>query len=1141
MRNGARERLRTIFVCAGVERNPYYHADMRSIAVVSAWVLSAIYLSCFAQTLPSTAAQPAANAYRNEAMVFERYETTYRMNADGTGERDFHVRMRVQSEGAAQQFGVLSFSYASANETPQITLVRVHKADGTTVDTPASDAIDMSADVTREAPLYSDLKEKHLPVRSLSPGDTLEYEVDTKINKAETPGQFWGADHFTAPGSLIVLAEVLTLDVPADKYVQVWSPNHKPEVTEQNGRKIYSWTVSQLVTAPKKTADDAESPPAPKDPDEDADGRKLPSVAWTTFHSWAEVGDWYRGLALAQSEPNDQLRAKASELVASAKTPEDQVRAIYQYVSGKTRYVGIDFGIGRYKPHAAAEVMADQYGDCKDKDTLLEALLHAKGFSTASALIGAGIAPVPDVPSPAVFNHVITTVNLPSGRIWLDSTPLGAPYQYLSAVIRDQKALVVPQSAPAELVATPADAPYPFSARFEAEGALDAEGKMTAKMTVTYRDDDEVDVRAAARSIAPADWDKASQYLSAAMGFGGTTSNTQFRNADDSAVPLVMTYDYARHPFGDWDDKLIIPLFPALEFTALDSDATAPEEDIQLGARRTLTAISRIQLPDGFRPDLPDPIHVKTDFATFDKTYRYEGSKIIAERDITVLKSKVPKADWKKYQSFTKDISLNQEAWIRLMQTPKTKVIAIPKPDASAPSEVISKDGNTVVVKLHPAPDESKADNTPPAEVPADASADDLMKLAMQHMMARDWGGTKEILDKVKAKNQNEKNLWAAYGSIAEDEDHDFEQAKTDFRKELSLNPDSQMAVFMLADVQQRGGDSVGARQTLDQFIDHHTADLRLFQYLVQLETKADDYDAALKTLEKAADENPDNRGIQLQISDALIHLHRNDEAVAAAKSVLDGTDDPGLLNDAAYMLSEAGTDLALAEDTSRKSITKLEEASATVTTDQVNSAAFGRANLLIASWDTLGWILFKEGKLDQAKPLLSAAWNASLRAEIGDHLGQVDEALGQKDEAATAYGFARTACNSNTPQDVHAHIVESLQRLNVAGAKEKTGTGTQALQDLRTYKVAKPAGTSGWGTFRLEITTAGVIESQQMSGESHISGVKSALDKMKFSELLPPDSKAHLLRSAVVSCSMGPTCDVVLVPDGGLQTEQQQ
>jgi hypothetical protein len=43
----------------------------------------------------------------------------------------------------------------------------------------------------------------------------------------------------------------------------------------------------------------------------------------------------------------------------------------------------------------------------------------------------------------------------------------------------------------------------------------------------------------------------------------------------------------------------------------------------------------------------------------------------------------------------------------------------------------------------------------------------------------------------------------------------------------------------------------------------------------------------------------------------------------------------------------------------------------------------------------------------------------------------------------------------------------------------------------------------------------------------------------MKFPELLPPASKAHLLRSAVVSCSEASDkkCDIVLVPDGNLQT----
>jgi hypothetical protein len=162
---------------------------MRHLVLLFA-VLPAIAI---AQTPGKT---PAPDPFHNEALVFERSETTIRMHADGTGEREAHVLLRVQSEGAARQFGVLSFSYAAASETPTITLVRVHKTDGSTVDTPAADAIDMPAAVTREAPLYSDLKEKHVPVRSLSPGDTLEYQVHTAIDKSRSSRPILGSPAF---------------------------------------------------------------------------------------------------------------------------------------------------------------------------------------------------------------------------------------------------------------------------------------------------------------------------------------------------------------------------------------------------------------------------------------------------------------------------------------------------------------------------------------------------------------------------------------------------------------------------------------------------------------------------------------------------------------------------------------------------------------------------------------------------------------------------------------------------------------------------------------------------------------------------------------------------------------------------------
>src|SRR5712671_5916132 len=85
--------------------------------------------------------------------------------------------------------------------------------------------------------------------------------------------------------------------------------------------------------------------------------------------------------------PTAEVRAKTDEVVRGAKTEMEKVRAICEYVVRNVRYVSLSFGAGRYQPHAAAEVLANQYGDCKDKHTLFASLLNALGIKAYPALI----------------------------------------------------------------------------------------------------------------------------------------------------------------------------------------------------------------------------------------------------------------------------------------------------------------------------------------------------------------------------------------------------------------------------------------------------------------------------------------------------------------------------------------------------------------------------------------------------------------------------------------------------------------------------------------------------------------------------------------------------------------------------------
>ena len=584
--------------------------------------------------------------------MVEKAETVYRYEADSTGEKDVLKRLRVQSEAGARQFSVLSLAYASANESPQIESVVVYHPDGTTTETPATDAMAMPAAVTQQAPLYSDLKQLQIPVRGLRAGDMLEYRVRVQRKNPEAPSQFW--DSYRFEKNAVTLSETVTLNVPAGKYVQVWSPDRKPAITEKDGRREYVWIGSQLKPTSSKPKTEAFAPPTEIKPD----------VAWTTFHSWAEVGEWYRALAGPRTVPTDAIRAQAEDITRDAKSPSDQVQALYSFVSTHIRYVGIDFGIGRYQPHMPAEVLANQYGDCKDKDTLLEALLHAKGFATAPALIGSGLALVPELPSPASFNHVITTVLMPGGRIWMDSTPGVAPFQLLVSTMRDKQALVIPASGSADLERTPAETPYPFVDSFEATATLDSSGNLNGKVKISYHSDMEILMRLIGQSLAPAQWDQGTQEIANMLGFSGTTSNSNFGRADDTSQPMVVNYDYTRKSYGDWDNLRIVPLFPSLTLPV--APEKQPESEIELGALRTENVFSRIQLPAGYSAQLPDAVHTKTDFATCNVTYKLENGEFTAQRTLVVLQSRLPAAAWEQYQKFIKDISVVNLEWVQL-------------------------------------------------------------------------------------------------------------------------------------------------------------------------------------------------------------------------------------------------------------------------------------------------------------------------------------------------------------------------------------------------------------------------------------------------------------------------------------------
>ena len=296
-------------------------------------------------------AAPTHSDFSKEAIVVDKLYTRLREEKDGTGTRETTARIRILADAGVKEMAVLTFTYTALNQQIDIGYVRVIKPDGTVVVTPDYNVQDLPADVTRSAPMYSDIHQKHVAVKGLGVGDTLEYQVTLKTLKPEVPGHFWFEYSFEK--NLIDLDEQVDLDVPADKKVTVASADIQPTVSTASGRKLYHWASSNLAR-----------------PDPDAPPKSIqhlkPSVQVTTFSNWEQVGAWYQALQRDSLTVTPAIQAKVAALTKGLTSDEDKARAIFNDVALHIHYVGLEFGIGRYQPHPADDVLSNEYGDCKD-------------------------------------------------------------------------------------------------------------------------------------------------------------------------------------------------------------------------------------------------------------------------------------------------------------------------------------------------------------------------------------------------------------------------------------------------------------------------------------------------------------------------------------------------------------------------------------------------------------------------------------------------------------------------------------------------------------------------------------------------------------------------------------------------------
>lgn len=958
-------------------------------------------LSVVASTQTSVPANSTTDDYSQEASVIESMSTKVKFENSGSFTREQSTRVHVQTDAGVKQWGLLTFPFQSATQAVEIDYVRVHKPDGSTVITPPENVQDLDAEITRAAPFYSDLREKHVAVKGLAAGDTLEYGAHWRTTTPLIPGQFWFQYNFQHDA--IVLNERLEIRVPTERLVKIKGPQSNQTNSREADSHVYTWTYSNLPGAKELESDLQKETEA-------ALGRlPAPDVQISSFQNWGEVGRWYWTLQKNRVEPSAAVRAKAAELTQSLTDDAAKLRAIYTFVSTQYRYIGIAFGIGRYQPHAADDVLSNNYGDCKDKHTLLASLLQASGVTIYPALISSSRKLDLDVPSPAQFDHIIGYLQHGTDAVWLDTTPEVAPFGFLLPQLRDKPALVMSGEGTAQILNTPADPPISGAQTFKVDARLKDDGTLEAKMEETIRGENEILLRAAFRRVPQTQWKDLVQQISYALGYSGTVSDASASTPEALNEPFHFSYSYNRKNYPDWGNHQFT--VPGLPFTmpAVRDDANYP---VWLGSPLEIVSDSKVQLPVGYTPELPLDVNLNYDFADYHASYSGGNGLLVAKRRLLIKLHEVPVAEFAHYRSFLKDMENDVNRYVQTSSAtaqtvqngpPSDRVLAFlshirglpdsssseaSKMEANARDEISKHDLPTAVSSLYR------------AVVVDPKFARAWVFLGMLLMAQKQEDAGIDAFHEAMLADPNESTIPKAlgYGLMAQLK---FEDAVPVWQDFIKAHPED-------AD----GPANLG------------TCLLKLNRYT----EAAANYESALKSL-------GDHANLEMSLASAYLLAGERDKAAEAFKKLAAVDLQRDYLNDAAYQMANADLQLPLAMEYAQMAVQRAEEDSETTTLQDLKIEDLQRVIKIAAYWDTLGWTDERMSNMEQAERYLQASWRLTQDGVVAGHLCHLYKRMHQNTSAIQMCRMAISRMSLSTqltPQEYGTEMAAAQENLNL-------------------------------------------------------------------------------------------------------------
>lgn len=353
-----------------------------------------------------------------------------------------YVAIYINSDEAVRDYSQTSISFNSFYEDIKLEFANVRTPEGT-MDSIKPDATQIQS--PSDENFYQDRKDLLFSLPNVRKGSVIEFQYRYTDTRKIVPNQWfdsfsmnWWEGRAAGQGMRSDAIANTEFTITAPKNLTLFY-NDLSRVginftrKESNNQQILSWKGKNL---PKVILQDS----MPRDE------QRFTQLRASTMGSWQDIARWANQLSTPHAITDANLDKLINDISKKAITPDEKVKAVYQTIQEKVRYVFAHVGRGGYEPHNAFEVLTNGYGDCKDQTILAVTMLRKLGIKADPALVITRARGIPEMNITSVsFDHMIVHIPAQTGlsEIWLDTSGDKSLFPGFSIGLEGQPSLVV--------------------------------------------------------------------------------------------------------------------------------------------------------------------------------------------------------------------------------------------------------------------------------------------------------------------------------------------------------------------------------------------------------------------------------------------------------------------------------------------------------------------------------------------------------------------------------------------------------------------------------------------------------------------------------------------------------------------------